>query len=147
MSSAAKKGAKASQGDVKRKVRKAAARGGKKKGRGAKNATEEFENALKKLPKQHYVLRLFVTGTTERSQAAITNIRKFCELYLQGHYELEVVDIYQQPEQTRLEQIIAAPTLVKKLPFPLRKMVGDFSDDARVLVLIGSKQKAKKASE
>jgi circadian clock protein KaiB len=79
-----------------------------------------------------YVLRLFVTGTTPRSTGSIINIRNFCDRFLEGHYELEVVDIYQQPTAARDEQIIAAPTLIKSLPLPLRRLVGDFSDQDRV---------------
>jgi circadian clock protein KaiB len=79
-----------------------------------------------------YVLRLFVTGTTPRSTRSILNIRNFCDRFLEGHYELEVVDIYQQPTAARDEQIIAAPTLIKSLPLPLRRLVGDFSDQDRV---------------
>ena len=79
-----------------------------------------------------YVLRLFITGTTPRSTRSIINIRNFCDRFLQGHYELEVVDIYQQPTAARDEQIIAAPTLIKSLPLPLRRLVGDFSDQDRV---------------
>jgi circadian clock protein KaiB len=79
-----------------------------------------------------YVLRLFVTGTTPRSTRSIINVRNFCDRFLEGHYELEVVDIYQQPTAARDEQIIAAPTLIKSLPLPLRRLVGDFSDQDRV---------------
>jgi circadian clock protein KaiB len=82
----------------------------------------------------HYRLRLFVTGATPRSFRAIQNIRAICEAYLQGHYDLEVVDIYQHPEQAKAEQIIVTPTLVKQTPLPGRKLIGDLSDTARVLV-------------
>jgi len=81
-----------------------------------------------------WVLRLFVTGSTPRSSRSIFNIRKLCETRLLGRYKLEVIDIYQQPELARQEQIIAAPTLVKTLPLPLRKLVGDLSDTDRVMV-------------
>jgi len=80
-----------------------------------------------------YVLRLFVTGSTPRSARSISNIRSFCEARLLGRYKLEVIDIYQQPELARQEQIVAAPTLIKALPEPLRKLVGDLSDKERVL--------------
>lgn len=85
------------------------------------------------------MLRLYVTGSTPRSARSIFNIRTFCENRLFGRYKLEVVDIYQQPELARQEQIIAAPTLVKELPAPLRKLVGDLSDQERVLVGLGLK--------
>ena len=84
--------------------------------------------------KEKYVLCLYVTGTTPRSTRSILNLRTFCEQRLRGRYKLEVIDIYQQPELARQEQIIAAPTLIKKLPQPLRRLVGDLSDEERVLV-------------
>jgi circadian clock protein KaiB len=81
----------------------------------------------------HYRLRLFVTGTTPRSARAIRNIRAICEDNLAGRYDLEVIDIYQHPEHVRAEQILVTPTLVKELPSPARKLIGDLSDTARVL--------------
>ncbi len=83
---------------------------------------------------EKYVLRLYVTGMTPRSTQAIANIKKICEEYLKGRYELEVVDIYQQPEIAREGELIAAPTLVKKLPVPIRKLIGDMSNAEKVLV-------------
>jgi circadian clock protein KaiB len=95
----------------------------------------EFEKALAAQPEaEHYLLRLFVTGTTPRSARAIENIRAICERKLHGRYDLEVIDIYQHPEQARPEQVIVTPTLVKKLPLPVRKLIGDLSDEERVLV-------------
>jgi circadian clock protein KaiB len=84
-------------------------------------------------PVERYVLRLFVTGTTVRSQHAITNMRLICEQHLAGRYELEVIDVYQEPEKTRDFQVIATPTLVKVLPEPLRRIIGDLSDRDKVL--------------
>lgn len=81
----------------------------------------------------HYRLRLFVTGTTPRSARAIRNIRAICEENLAGRYDLEVIDIYQHPEHARAEQIVVTPTLVKHLPNPVRKLIGDLSDTPRVL--------------
>jgi len=81
-----------------------------------------------------YILRLFVIGTTPRSTKAVTNIRKICEDHLNGRYELEVVDIAAHPESAKDEQIIAAPTLIKKLPLPLRRFIGDMSHEDRILV-------------
>jgi circadian clock protein KaiB len=81
-----------------------------------------------------YLLRLFVTGLTPRSTDAIARIKAICEEYLEGRYDLEVVDIYQQPDVARLEQIVATPTLIKKRPLPLRRLVGDLSDKRRVLL-------------
>jgi len=80
-----------------------------------------------------FKLRLFVTGSTYRSQQAIQNIRQICEEHLEGQYELEVIDIYQAPEQAREHQIMAVPTLLKELPLPLRKIVGDLSEKEKVL--------------
>lgn len=83
---------------------------------------------------QIYVLKLYVTGMTPRSSKAIMNIRRICEEHLKGRYELEVIDIYQQPILAKGEQIIAAPTLIKKLPLPIRKFIGDMSDTERILL-------------
>jgi circadian clock protein KaiB len=83
---------------------------------------------------EKYILRLYVTGLTSRSAHAIENLRTFCEKHLAGRYELQVIDIYQQPELARTEQIVAVPTLIKKLPLPLRRLIGDMSDEERVLV-------------
>ena len=83
---------------------------------------------------QRYVLRLYVTGMTSRSRRAIENVRRICEEHLPGQYDLEVIDIYQQPTLAKGEQIIAAPTLIKKLPLPLRRVIGDMSSTDRVLL-------------
>ena len=84
--------------------------------------------------REHYVLRLYVTGMTPRSTRAVENVRAICEEHLQGRYDLEVIDIYQQPILAKGEQIIAAPTLIKKLPLPLRRVIGDLSSTERVLL-------------
>jgi len=83
---------------------------------------------------ERYILKLYVTGLTNRSARAIDNLQAFCEKHLAGRYELQVIDVYQQPELTRSEQIVAIPTLIKKLPLPLRRLIGDMSDEERVLV-------------
>jgi circadian clock protein KaiB len=80
-----------------------------------------------------YVLRLFVAGTTTRSQSAITNVRQICDEYLEGRFDLEVIDVYTHPAATRDFQIVATPTLVKIAPEPLRRIVGDLSNRERVL--------------
>lgn len=85
-------------------------------------------------PRDAYVLRLYVTGMTPRSARAVANLQAICTEYLDGRYDLEVVDIYQQPALAKGEQIIAAPTLIKKLPLPARRIIGDMSDRARVLL-------------
>ncbi len=84
--------------------------------------------------KPNYVLRLYITGTTPRSANAIANVRKICEGHLKGRYELEVIDISQRPELAEGEQIIAAPTLIKKLPLPLRRFFGDMSNTQSILI-------------
>jgi circadian clock protein KaiB len=83
---------------------------------------------------KEYVLRLYIAGTSSKSMRAVANIKEICEGSLKNRYDLEVIDIYQQPVLTKGEQIIAAPTLVKKLPLPLRKFIGDMSDTDRILV-------------
>ena len=83
---------------------------------------------------ERYILKLYVTGMTTRSAHAIENLQTFCEKHLAGRYELQIIDVYQQPELTRSEQIVAIPTLIKKLPLPLRRLIGDMSDEERVLV-------------
>ncbi len=98
------------------------------------DSAQKFEQSLSHPPEIQYVLRLYVTGTTPQSLRAITNVKKFCEEYLKGRYELEVIDLYQQPQLAQGEQIIAAPTLIKKLPLHLRRIIGDMSKTERVLV-------------
>jgi len=100
-----------------------------------RSATEAFEDALKRtaLKRAKYILRLYVSGSSERSLRAVYNLKKLCEEHLPD-YDLEVIDIYKNPEAARDEQIIAAPTLVKKLPMPLRKFVGDLSNTNKILV-------------
>ncbi|HJU62848.1 MAG TPA: circadian clock KaiB family protein [Candidatus Binatia bacterium] len=83
---------------------------------------------------KEYVLRLYIAGTTSKSIRAVANIKEICESSLKNRYDLEVIDIYQQPVLLKGEQIIAAPTLVKQLPLPLRKFIGDMSDTERILV-------------
>jgi circadian clock protein KaiB len=81
-----------------------------------------------------YLLRLYVTGVTPKSMRAIANIKAICEEHLQGRYSLEVIDVYQQPELAQGDNIIAMPTLVKQLPTPLRRLVGDLSKREKVLL-------------
>ncbi|MGE5621924.1 MAG: circadian clock KaiB family protein [Bacillota bacterium] len=98
------------------------------------DATAAFEDAIRQRGTAQYVLRLYVTRLTPRCTRAIDNIRAICERHLEGRYELEVIDIRQRPELARDEQIVAVPTLIKRLPLPLRRIVGDLSDTERVLV-------------
>jgi len=99
-----------------------------------KSATEEFDQTAADVGHDKYKLRLFITGTTARSVLAISNLKKICEEYLEGKYELEVIDLYQNPLLAREEQIIAAPTLIKKLPLPFRRIIGDMSNEEKVLM-------------
>jgi len=80
-----------------------------------------------------YAMKLYVTGATPRSSRAINNLRRLCEEHLPGQYELEVIDVYQQPALAREGQIVAIPTLVKTMPMPLRKFIGDMSDTGNLL--------------
>jgi len=89
-----------------------------------------------------YILRLYVAGLMPKSTLAIANIKKICEENLQGQYELEVIDLYQQPQLAQGDQIVAVPTLIKKLPAPLRRIIGDMSDTGLVLVGLDLRNKA-----
>ena len=97
------------------------------------DVTAEFEAALGAADTTRYVLRLYVTGLTPRSLVAIESTKRTCEEYLKGRYDLEVIDLSKHPSLAEGEQIIAAPTLIKRLPLPLRRLVGDLSDQERVL--------------
>ena len=95
---------------------------------------ELLEKAARAAKQQKYVLRLYVAGITPRSQEAIRTVTAICEEHLAGRYDLEVIDLYQQPTLAKGEQIIAAPTLIKKLPAPLRKIIGSMADKEKILV-------------
>lgn len=107
------------RGATREKKRSAAKAGGRKSKKAA-------------LPR--YILRLYVTGQTPRSLQSVENLRALCDKYLPGQFDLEVIDIYQQPAMAAAGQIIAAPTLIKSMPLPLRRLVGDFSDKERVIL-------------
>jgi circadian clock protein KaiB len=104
-------------------------------------ATGDFELTMLRSAGQKYILRLYITGTSPQSAKAIINIKKICEEYLKGKYELEVIDLYQNPGLAAGEQIIAAPTLIKKLPLPLRRIIGDMSNSEKVLIGLDLKKK------
>ena len=97
------------------------------------NLMANFEQAIAELEQQHYCLRLYIAGTTPRSTRALQRIKSICETYLQGRYNLEVIDVYQSSEQMHLDNIVAIPTLIKQLPLPLQRMIGDLSDTEKVL--------------
>ena len=94
---------------------------------------DDFAAAMTPSGEQRYVLQLFVTGSTTQCLRALANLKSICEEHLAGRYELEVIDIYQEPDRARAAQIFAVPTLIKHLPEPLRRLIGDLSDRERVL--------------
>jgi circadian clock protein KaiB len=99
------------------------------------DSTIAFEQAAAEAQSnESYVLRLYVTGMTPRSTQAVASIKSICDELLEGRYDLEVIDIYQHPVLAQDEQIVAAPTLVKQLPAPLRRLIGNLSDRERVLM-------------
>ncbi len=106
-----------------------------------KQALAKAEAAVEERRTTKYLLRLYITGTTPRSLQAIANVKSICEEHLKGRYELEVIDLYQQPVLAQGEQIIAAPTLIKKLPEPLRRIIGDMSNTEKILVGLELKPK------
>lgn len=108
-----------------------------------KSSTKKFEAAVSRTGAAKYLLRLYVTGMTPQSVQAIENIKKICEEHLLGRYDLQIIDIYQNPVLASGEQIIAAPTLIKKLPLPLRRIIGNMSNVERVLVGLDLREKKK----
>jgi circadian clock protein KaiB len=104
--------------------------------------SQEFERLLDDQQHSQFVLRLYVTGLTTRSTQAINSIKDICEEELKGRYELEVIDLAKQPELAKDENIIAAPTLIKKLPLPLRRLIGDLSNKERVLLGLDLRSKS-----
>ena len=96
--------------------------------------TAEYEAALKSEKTELYVLRLYIAGNNLRSQTAVENVKKICEESLQGRYNLEVIDIYQDQTKNPVDLVLAAPTLIKKLPLPLRRVIGDMTRKEKVLV-------------
>jgi circadian clock protein KaiB len=95
-----------------------------------------FENRLAELTTAQYALLLFVTGASDLSVQAISNVRILCETHLRGRYQLDVVDIYRDPQLMVEYGVVAAPALVRQAPLPRRMLVGDLSDTARVLAVL-----------
>jgi circadian clock protein KaiB len=95
--------------------------------------TNDLTAAASELQRTRYVLRLYVAGMTPRSTAAIRRVTDICETHLSGRYELDIVDIYQKPALAKGEQILAVPTLIKRLPLPLRRFIGDLQNDEKLL--------------
>jgi circadian clock protein KaiB len=100
-----------------------------------RNGTPEF-----------FDLRLYIAGQTARSLAALANLQRICDEHLEGRYRLEVIDLLERPQLARGDQIFALPTLVRKLPPPIRKLVGDLSDTARALVGLDLRPRASSRS-
>ncbi|MFO1500645.1 MAG: circadian clock KaiB family protein [Verrucomicrobiota bacterium] len=98
------------------------------------DVSRQFETALQSSRQASYLLRLYITGATPRSTQAIQNIKRICDEHLLGRYQLEVVDVFQRPVLAKGEQIIAAPTLIKLLPLPLRRFIGDMSNTDKILL-------------
>jgi circadian clock protein KaiB len=98
------------------------------------DAANEFELALQETAMGSFVLRLYISGMSPNSLKAIENVRKICAEHLEGRYQLDIIDIFQQPIFAKEGQIVAAPTLVKELPPPLRKFIGDMSHTERILL-------------
>ncbi len=101
---------------------------------------KEFDISVKKFKNETYILKLYVTGLTPQSILALDNLKTICDEHLKGRYNLEVVDLYKNPALAKGEQIIAAPTLIKKLPLPLRRIIGNMSNTERVLVGLDIKE-------
>ncbi len=119
----------------------------KEKSRNPQDEYAAFDRALEKSRQAHYLLRRYVSGATPKSVRAIENIKRICEEHLKGRYRLEVVDIYQQPVLAKGEQILAAPTLIKQLPAPLRRFIGDMANTERILLGLDLKPAQKKSAE
>ena len=99
----------------------------------ASRQTRAMIDAAGEIAKAHYVLRLYVAGMTPRSAEAIRRVTEFCEKHLNEQYELQIIDIYQKPALAKGEQIVAVPTLVKQLPAPLRRFIGDMQSEQKLL--------------
>jgi circadian clock protein KaiB len=98
------------------------------------DVAKSYEPAGREMQTGTYVFQLYVSGITPKSLRAIENIKALCEEYLQGRYELRLIDVYQNPDQARDARIVAAPTLIKKLPPPLRRFIGDLANQKHILV-------------
>jgi len=106
---------------------------------------DNFENNDQTPDEEFWELRLYVAGQTPKSIAAIVNLKKICDMYLPGRYHIEIIDLAQNPQQARTDQIVVIPTLIRKLPEPLRKILGDLSHTERVLVAMELKARSQTA--
>ena len=100
------------------------------------NTIRALEKLITRSKDERYVLRLYTAGITPQSTRAIENVKAICDTYLSGRYDLTVIDLYQQPGAAEDQQVIAAPTLVKSLPLPVRRLIGDLSDSSKVLLAL-----------
>jgi circadian clock protein KaiB len=101
-----------------------------------KASTAAFEAAVAAIATQRYTLRLYVTGATDKSARAVANVRALCDRHLSGRYDLEVIDVFQEPLLALEGHILAAPTLVKSTPLPVRRLIGDLSDTDKVIAAL-----------
>ncbi len=99
-----------------------------------KNKKETIARKGRKSPHPKWELRLYIAGNTPKSLAALTNLKQYCETHLAGEYSLEVIDLLLHPQLAAGDQILAIPTLVRKVPVPIRKIIGDLSNEEKVLV-------------
>jgi len=97
-------------------------------------AVKPVKTPKNKGPEERWELRLFIAGNTAKSMAALQNLKKYCEEHLKGRYSIEVIDLLKQPQLAAGDQILAIPTLVRKVPVPIRKIIGDLSNESKVLV-------------
>jgi len=102
-------------------------------GKRKRGSAGEVQQAAAHSRQARYVLRLYISGSTSKSALAVENIKRVCEQHLKNRYDLEVIDIYQQAKLARDEQVVAVPTLIKRLPLPLRRLIGDMSNLKKVL--------------
>ena len=101
------------------------------------NNEKTLEQSYLDLESQEYRFRLYVAGNSPKSLRAIQNLKRICDEHLPGHYEIEIIDIYQRPELLEQEQIFAIPTLIKKLPLPLQRLIGDMTNTEEVVIYLG----------
>lgn len=100
----------------------------------AKAVTKKAKTNKRMVPEELWDLRLYVAGQTPRSLAAFANLKRLCEVHLAGKYNIEIIDLMKNPQLARGDQILAIPTLVRKLPTPIKKIIGDLSNTERVVV-------------
>jgi circadian clock protein KaiB len=100
----------------------------------AKTTTNQVKKAAPRPAAERWQLKLYVAGNTPKSVAAIANLKRYCEHHLDGRYEIEIIDLLKNPQLAAGDQILAIPTLVRKVPVPIRKIIGDLSNEEKVLV-------------